>query len=111
MLVHAGSWKSLTNDKVMLDAIKHYHTEFEAKNPVQPYLPKQIHFSPSEREITEEISKILSKRILNKKNEYAEGDFLSTILVRRKKDGSYRMVLYLKPLNEFVSPDFFAKTP
>ena len=37
------------------------------------------------------------------KTEHAVGDFLSTIFVRPKKDGSYRMILNLKPLNEFVS--------
>ena len=100
---HVGSWESLTSDQVILDAIKHYHIEFEANTPVQPYPPKQIHFSPSEREIiTEEISKLLSKGVLEK-TEHAEGDFLSTIFVRPKKDGSYRMILNLKPLNEFVS--------
>ena len=58
---HAGSSESLTSDQVILDAIKHYHIEFEANTPVQPYPPKQIHFSPSEREIiTEEISILVS---------------------------------------------------
>ena len=56
-----------------------------------------------EREIiTEEISKLFSKGILEQ-TEYAEGDFLSTIFVQPKKDGSYRMILNLKPLNEFVT--------
>ena len=100
---HVGSWESLTSDQVIRDAIKHYHIEFEADTPIQPYPPKQIHFSLGEREIiTEEISKLLSKGVLEK-TEYAEGDFLSTIFVQPKKDGSYRMILNLKPLNEFVS--------
>ena len=91
----------MTSDQVILDAIKHYHIEFEANTPVQPYPPKQIHFSPGEREIiTEEISKLLSKGVLEK-TEYAEGD-ISTIFVPPKKDGSYRMILNLKTL-EFVS--------
>jgi len=66
---HVGSWESLTSDQVILDAIKHYHIEFEANTPVQHYPSKQIHFSPSEREIiTEEISKLLSKGVLEKLN-------------------------------------------
>ena len=48
----------------------------------------------------------LNKGVLEK-TEYAEGDFLSTIFVRPKKDGSYRMILNLKPLNEFVSYHHF----
>ena len=93
----------MTSDQVILDAIKHYHIEFEINTPIQPYPSKQIHFSLGEREIiTEEISKLLSKGVLEQ-TENAEGDFLSTIFVRPKKDGSYRMILNLKPLNEFVS--------
>ena len=99
---HVGSWESLTNDQVILDAIKHYHIEFEVNTPVQPSSPKQIHFSPIEGEIiSQEISKLLNKGVLDK-TEYVEGDFLSTIFVRPKKDGTYRMILNLKPLNEFV---------
>ena len=47
-------------------------------------------------------SKLLSKGVL-KKTEYVDEDFLSTIFVWLKKDGSYRMILNLKPLNEFLS--------
>ena len=65
---HVGSWESLTNDQVILDAIKHYHIEFEANTPVQPYPPKQIH-SPGEGEtITKEISKVLNKGFWKKLN-------------------------------------------
>ena len=71
------------------------------------YPPKQIHFSPGEGEITtEETSKLLNKGVLEK-TEYAEGDFLPTIFVRPKKDGSHRMILNRKPLNEFVSYHHF----
>ena len=97
----------MTNDQLILDAIKHYHIEFEAHTPVQPYPPKQIHFSPGEGEIiTKEISKLLHKGVLET-TEYAVGDFPSTIFVRPEKDGSYRMILNLKPLNEFVSYHHF----
>ena len=69
MIDHVDSWESLTSDQVILDAIKHYHIAFEAITPVQSYPPKQIHFSPGEREIiTEEISKLLSKGVLEKLN-------------------------------------------
>ena len=96
------SWESLIRDQVILDAIKHYHIEFEANTPVQPCPLKRIHFSPGEGEIiTKEISKLLNKGVLEN-TEYAQGDFLSTIFVRPKKDGSYRMIFNLKPLNEFV---------
>ena len=64
---HVGSWESLTNEQVILGAVKHYHIEFEAHTPVQPYPPKQIHFSPGEGEIiTKEMSKLVHKGVLEK---------------------------------------------
>ena len=60
-------------------------------------------FSPSEREIiTEEITKLLDKGVIEQIDR-VQGDFISTIFVRPKKDGTFRMILNLKQLNEFVS--------
>ena len=62
-----------------------------------------MQYSPSEREIiNDEITKLLNKGIIER-IDHVEGDFLSTIFVRPKKDGSYRMILNLKKINEFAS--------
>ena len=53
-----------------------------------------------------EISKLLSKGVLELTHR-SPGDFISNIFVRPKKDGSYRMILNLKPLNEFVDYHHF----
>ena len=100
---HVGGWKSLTSDPIILDAIKHYHIEFGEDLPFQFFQPKQMHFSLSERAIiNEEIAKLLNKGVVEPTH-CEEGDFTSTIFVRPKKDGTYRMILNLKTLNEFVS--------
>ena len=100
---HVGGWKSLTTDPIILDAIKHYHIEFGGVLPFQLYQPKQMAFSPSEREIiNEESTKLLNKGVVEY-TDHVEGDFISSIFVRPKKDGTYRMILNLKTLNEFVS--------
>ena len=100
---HVEGWKSLTSDPVILDTIKHYHIEFGEDLPFQICQPKQMHFSLSERAIiNEEIAKLLNKGVVEQTH-CVEGDFISTIFVRPKKDGSYRMILNLKTLNEFVS--------
>lgn len=60
-------------------------------------------FSTSDSEIIdEEISKLLSKGVIEQ-TDRVEGDFISTIFVRPKKDGTHRMILNLKLPNEFVS--------
>ena len=101
---HLDNWRSVTTDPVILDAIQHHHIEFEAGcRPVQATKPKQIKFSSGEKEIiSAEITKLLSKGVIELTNPL-NGDFMSTIFVRPKKDGSYRLILNLKPLNEFVS--------
>ena len=58
-------------------------------------------FSPSEREIiTEEITKLLDKGVIEQIDR-VQGDVISTIFVRPKKDGTFSMILNLKQLNEF----------
>ena len=101
---HIDNWRSVTTDPVILDAIKHHHIEFEGGcRPAQATKPRQITFSSGEKEIIgAEITKLLSKGVIELTNPL-NGDFLSTIFVRPKKDGSYRLILNLKPLNEFVS--------
>ena len=62
-----------------------------------------MHFSLSERAIINaEIAKLLNKGVVEQ-TRCVEGDFIFTIFVHPKKDGTYRMILNLKTLNEFVS--------
>ena len=42
---HLFAWESLTSDPFTLDAIKHYHIEFESDAPWQVQEPRQIHSS------------------------------------------------------------------
>ena len=99
---YSPHWELLTNDPVILDAIKHYHIEFELDDPIQNKETHNIRCSSNERNrISMEISKLLSKGLLELTHR-SPGDFISNIFVRPKKDGSYRMILNLKPLNEFV---------
>ena len=104
---YSQHWELLTNDQVILDAIKHYHMEFELDDAIQNKEPHNIRCSSNERNlISMEISKLLSKGVLELTHR-SPGDFISNIFVRPKKDGSYRMILNLKPLKEFVDYHHF----
>ena len=61
-----------------------------------------LDFSPGQTEIIDaEISKLLSKGVtVNTTRE--PNNYVSTIFMRTKKDGSYRMILNLKTFNEFL---------
>ena len=107
---YSQHWELLTNDPVILDARKHYHIEFELDDPIQNKEPHNIRCSSNDRNIiSTKIFKLLSKRVLELTLR-SPGDFISNIFIRPKKDGSYRMILNLKPLNEFVDYHHFKIT-
>ena len=55
--------------------------------------------NPIERKfICTEVDKLLSKGVIEETT-HLEGEFISNILVRKKKDNTYRMILNLKDLN------------
>ena len=104
---HLPFWESLTNDPVILDAIKHYHIEFEAEYPTQTVHPTKIYFSAAEIMIIDaEIAQLVNKEVLQVTNRVPDG-FISNIFIRPKKDGAFRMILNLKPLNKFVDYHHF----
>ena len=102
-------WESLTNEPAILDAVKHYHIEFNAGHSVQTSLtrPKKRTYSISDKEIIyAEVHKLLKKEVIEHTTTEA-GEFLSTVFVRPKKDGTHRMILNLKHLNEYVAYHHF----
>jgi hypothetical protein len=59
------NWAILTSDPFILNAVKHYHIEFDGDFPVQTQKPNQIRFSAEETQIIDsEILKYLSKRVI-----------------------------------------------
>ena len=85
-----------------IDAIQHYEIEFR-KQPFQLFLPKQIKFASNEIEIiSNEVDKLLQKgAITHATHEY--GEFVSNILNRPKKDGSFRTIINLRELNKSMT--------
>ena len=71
---HLPFWEPLTNDPVILDAIKHHHIEFEVEYPTQTVQPNEINFSASEIMIIDvEIAKLVSKEVLQVTNRVPDG--------------------------------------
>ena len=107
---HVSPWESLTSDSFTLDAIKHYHIDFESEVPYQAQEPRYIYSSLSDKEVIDgEISKLLLKGVIERTGHTGNG-FVSNVFVRPKKDGTYRMILNLKSLNEFLVYQHFKWT-
>ena len=101
----------MTNDPNILDAVKHYHIEFSDIVPIEGSndIPLQTArwFSASERTImNEQIEKLLDKGVIFKST-LESGGFISTIFLIPKKDGTHRLILNLKNLNEYVAYHHF----
>ena len=98
----------MTSDKAILDSAAHYHIEFiDNAHPTQHQIPHQITFSDTEQRIIDaEITKLLEKGVIIP-CESEQGEYISTVFVRPKKDGNYRMILNLKQLNSFVEYHHF----
>ena len=75
--------------------------------PYQDQVPAQKNFSKEESNIIQcEINKLLQKEVM-KLTSHEPGKFISTMFLRPKPDGTHRMILNLKKLNESVKYEHF----
>lgn len=74
---------------------------------MQAKLPPQIRFSPEEVTVFDtEIRKLLDKNVIERANR-VENDFISNIFTRKKRDGTYRLILNLQNLNKDIEYHHF----
>ena len=89
------AWKKLTTDEVLLKIVTGYELEF-TQTPFQSKIPHKTHLGEEEFQIINtEIKKRLHKGVIVKTN-HSEGEFISDIFCRPKKDGSHRLILISK---------------
>lgn len=96
-------WRKLTTDPVILDMVEHCHLEFKPEfyKYSQANIP-QYKFNHDELNIIEQEIKKLSELQVIKPVPFVQGQFLSPIFVRQKRNGEYRMILNLTKLNFFI---------
>lgn len=94
-------WENLTSDQEILQTVSGQMIEF-VEYPRQTQAPREISFSKAEAIIIDkEISVLLSKGVVEH-SIHEKGEYISQIFLRPKKDGSYRLILNLKGLNQYV---------
>ena len=78
-----------------------------SRAPQQFRVPNEARFSPSEAlSVRSELDKLLKKGVIETCT-HEPGEFISPIFLREKKDGTYRVILNLKALNEFIVDQHF----
>ena len=98
------AWREITTDRTILEFVQRVKIEF--KNCETPTTCGQTRrsrvFNKSQHSIVEEeIYKLLEKGVI-KVSSPEPGEFISSIFLRPKPDGSHRVILNLKQFNEFV---------
>lgn len=103
MKYYSNEWEKITADSNILDIVKHCKIEFiDNIRPCQSKAPFQNIFNGKETEVIDiEIQNLLKIGAI-KKAQNEKHIFLSTIFVRPKKNGEFRVILNLKSLNKFI---------
>ena len=94
-------WENITQDQFLLNIVKFGLTMALVEIPMCQFVPP-LNFSSVETEIIdEEIWKIFSKSVIVSTTRKAN-DYVCRIFKRTRKDRNYRMILYLRTVNEFL---------
>lgn len=92
-------WQALASDPEILRMILGQPIEF-TRTPHQRVVPKKKKILDLDEQhvIDTEIDKLLSKGVITPRS-HEEGEYISSVFTRAKKDGSFRVILNLKCLN------------
>jgi hypothetical protein len=105
--INMTAWYKITSDRWILRNVKHgCKIDFDCEKFDIPNMigtPPRMTFSESEQRIIEEqLSSLLHQNVIEIV-EQTPCQVLSNIFLRPKKDGTHRLILNLKPLNQFVT--------
>jgi len=106
-----GAWRRITQDRWILSTLESgYRLEFSCPPPPPP---SRVRTTPVPREslrartLSDEISLLLRKGAIVPLRSSERTRFSSTFFLAPKKGGTWRPILNLKPLNEFIRPPHF----
>ena len=101
-----ANWSKISHDPVILDIIKGLKLDF-IKNPSSQKERRPRFLSPrGEKLMEEEVSNMLMKGAIREVTE-TQGQFLSHLFLKEKKDGSQRPIIDLKELNTHIPYQHF----
>ena len=97
-----NEWRTLTSDTEILETVTGQHIELN-ETPVQINPRLQPCWGEKEACIIDtEISDLLSKGVITESVHECD-EFISTIFLRPKEDGTHRMIPNLKSLDQYVT--------
>ena len=104
---HMDTWCQITSDRNILTAVSGYKIEFGPALPTQFRAPRPTNVSKIQAiGMDLQIAKFLEKGVIVK-SAHEPDEFISNVFLREKKDGSYRIILNLKNLNQWAAYHHF----
>ena len=83
-------WHTITSDQRILIAFRGVTIDFITK-PTQRFVPNQYKFNPLKIKIIDEQIACFLERGVIERAKHSNGEYISNIFIRPKKDGSYRL--------------------
>ena len=103
---HLPQWKRISSDPWLLKTIKGVDIPF-VEQPCQEKEPRPYKLGDKEVDfVTQEVERMLQRGIIEEVEEI-QGQVISNVFLRPKKDGGFRMILDLTWVNEHVSYEHF----
>ena len=96
-------WESITSDKEILKTVEGLTLDLEQEPPSQK---TKVMSGQASQKVMTEINKLIGKGVIEY-TEHEKGEFISPIFFRSKSDGTSRLILNLKTLNEFLEYNHF----
>ena len=96
-------WQNITSDEEILKTVEGLTLDFEQEPPSQK---TNVMSGQASQKGMVEINKLVGKGVIEY-TEHEEGEFISPIFFRSKSDGTSRLILNLKILNEFLEYNHF----
>ena len=99
-------WKEITHDPWIIHIVQGFNLPFNSI-PIQLNEPTAYRLSEVEKQAADlEIDKLIQKGVLEQADDL-QGQVLSNIFLRPKKDGSFRMILDLTWVNKHIQYQHF----
>ena len=96
-------WENNTLENKILKIIKSLPLDLEQDPPSQK---TKLMSGQASQKVMEEINKLVDKGVIVY-TEHEKGEFFSPIFFHSKSDGTSRLIMYLKTLNEFLEYNYF----
>ncbi|KAK6178364.1 hypothetical protein SNE40_013160 [Patella caerulea] len=100
-----SNWEKLTSDPTILDTVAHSHIELY-DDEINCTFRKTFVNQKEEIIIDQELSRLLDMGVIEQAD-HSQGEFISPIFIRPKKDGKFRLILNLKRFNQNVEYHHF----